>query len=311
MVQCAVETLQFSVSELIQGIKTALRTCVKPPNFTPLSLPKPPAENKNTSSSAHPPNRSEGVILQQLLNPSNLFFHPSVNPTYPIFIFSPTSISPLLFPGHLSRPLPPRPVQKQSCLPIPLHPPPARWRHPRLSCSVPPGPAVLGAAPAARGPRGSAAAPGSGRAPRKHPASGGRRRPSADTGPAPAGSARPPRPAPPAPPAAGPRGCPEGAAGPRGGRCGPRSVPAGADGEVPTYLSLLSTPSWIHLSTSHKALWERPALPAARKAEGGGVRGRDGHGGGSGHWDGDRNGLRVGLRTGTERRWGQAGSRCG
>ncbi|XP_023391431.1 uncharacterized protein DKFZp434B061-like [Pteropus vampyrus] len=39
------------------------------------------------------------------------------------------------------------------------------------------------------------------------------------------------------------------------------AVPAAEKGEVRTYLSLLSTPSWIHLSTSPQSIMDETALP--------------------------------------------------
>lgn len=63
----------------------------------------------------------------------------------------------------------------------------------------------------------------------------------------------------------------------------------GANGEVLTYLSLLSTPSWIHLSTSPQSIVGKPSpalLPARRAAgEGGGRPGGIGGAGVRRRWD--------------------------
>lgn len=142
--------------------------------------------------------------------------------------------------------------------------------------------------PAAAGPRESAAAPGAPAEPaRKQPPSGCRCRPlrrhRALSSRHRSASGRAGSPRSTAGPAAGHRRFPE--ASPELSPAGPGRPrpPRGANGEVLTYLSLLSTPSWIHLSTSPQSIVGKPSpalLPARRPAgEGGGRRAaRDGTG---------------------------------
>lgn len=86
-------------------------------------------------------------------------------------------------------------------------------------------------------------------------------------------------------PSRSPRGLPAAPQGPA------PTVPAplrGAAGEVRTYLSLLSTPSWIHLSTAPQSIVGKPS-------PGGGA----GPGTGTGTGTGTRSGIGAGIRAAT------------
>lgn len=290
------------------------------------ALTKPPAGNKNISLSACP-----SIALRANCTTAVKFFQfifPSSNKPYlNDFFFFLRLFYYCYFLSVASPSLPPRPVQKQSWLPLLCNPhlPPRRStpgargsrasaRHPRLSrLDSPPAPAAPGAGPP-RLARHRLRAPGRARPPPglrpslpvNSPGAAAAAGPSADTGPSPAGTAQPPaRPAalarplgrlrgtagPPRPPQS-PRPAGPAARGPRGGRTGK---------------------SWLtchyflrHLGSTcqrpHKALWESPPPPSSRP---GGQRRRAG---GAGPPRAGRGGTGSGPGPGTRR---PGAVRCG
>lgn len=234
-------------------------------------------------------------ILQQTL-PKPLYI-------YIYFSIFFTSILLLLFPG-CRQPFPPAPpATKTKLTPTPPHPPTllpggappqpgeagGSARHLRLSSlAPPPAPVAPGSGPlrpARRRPRTAGRArqpPGLRPSPpvnspgaaarcrplRRHRALSSRHRSASGPPGAPRSAARS---------VAGHRGSPEASPEPSPAGPGRPRPPQGANGEVLTYLSLLSTPSWIHLSTSPQSIVGKPSpalLPARRPAgEGGGAMG--------------------------------------
>lgn len=118
---------------------------------------------------------------------------------------------------------------------------------------------------------------GSGRACRKQPPSGCRRRPlrrhRALSSRHRSASGPPGSPLPAAGPAAGHRGPSEASPELSPGGPGRPRPPRRANGEVLTYLSLLSTPSWIHLSTSPQSIVGKPSPASSRPGGSGGGAG--------------------------------------